>query len=126
MLSFAADGLVLWSRLGSEQQSDIPGNAMTSMLPEPFDPNQEPTPQEIAAQERHREIRAKIRAENHVRPRCACCEGDVLVARAYLETLTEDDCEVYYNFFDPGDLLCFWCGCDIDLGRQVYFIWGCA
>jgi hypothetical protein len=41
--------------------------------------------------------------------------------RAYLETLTEDDCEDYYNLFDPGDLLCFWCGC---AERQEYFVWG--
>jgi hypothetical protein len=30
----------------------------------------------------------------------------------------------YYNLFDPGDLLCFWCGCDINPQRQGYFVWG--
>jgi hypothetical protein len=102
----------------------------TTILPEPFDPNQKPTPeqeaQERAAEERRREIRAKIRAHNHVRPRCYCCTGDVFVrgrGRAYLETLTVDDCEGYYDLFDPGDLLCFWCGCDLNPYRQEYYVW---
>jgi len=76
---------------------------VTTILPEPFDPNQEPTPQELVAEERRREIRAKLRAHNHVRPRCACCEGDVLFARAFLDTLTEDDSEDYYRLFAPGE-----------------------
>jgi hypothetical protein len=53
----------------------------------------------------------RIRAENHIRPRCAQCGDDVL-GHIYLVPLTEADCERYRNIYDPGDLLCAWHRCD--------------
>jgi|AmaraimetFIIA100_FD_contig_41_7316935_length_709_multi_5_in_0_out_0_2 hypothetical protein len=70
---------------------------------------------ECARQERRRERRAHLRAENHMRPRCAGCEAEMLVFSAR-DVFTKDDLQqdgyaydVFREEFRPGDILCFWC-----------------
>jgi hypothetical protein len=86
-----------------------------------------PETEQRAAEFDRRTIRAEIRAENHIRPRCARCTGDLFSQqREWLQPLTEADCEAYYFMFDPGDLLCFWCWCEINPDDRRAYIHGYA
>jgi hypothetical protein len=94
----------------------------------------DPSPWEQAAErdsqehQRRRKRRAHLRTENHQRPRCAGCEGDMLVFSA-CDVFTEEQLQDVYGYlndeFRPGDILCFWCWNDLtECGEN--FGWGHA
>jgi hypothetical protein len=91
-------------------------------------PSPEDEAAELARQERRRERRKYLRAENQMRPRCAGCEGDILVFLpddVFTEEQLRDECRYRYlrDEFRAGDILCFWCWNDFT-GCGESFQWG--
>jgi hypothetical protein len=87
----------------------------------------DPSPEAQARRDHQRELRlnqrAAIRADNHLRPRCAGCGADMPVHMDD-DTVTQEqlDQEGYSYLltsdFRPGDLVCFWCISDMtDIGE---------
>jgi hypothetical protein len=90
-------------------------------------------PDMSAARERRLHIRATIRANNHIQPRCSGCGTDMLFFKPE-DILTPEQFQTQGSEFltsldyRPGDLICFECwfkiGAD-DHGRTG-FMWGHA
>jgi hypothetical protein len=73
------------------------------------------------------ERRKQLRADNHLRPRCACCEADMLVLSAR-DVFTEEELlhHPMRDDFRRGDILCFACWNRLTLNYDEQPDWGRA
>jgi len=75
--------------------------------------------------QRRLQLRAAIRAHNHMRPRCSGCGGDMLMYEE-VDFVTEELLrEPGFDYllaedFRPGDLICFWCIAQITNSAHLY------
>jgi hypothetical protein len=56
----------------------------------------------------HAQKRAKIRALNRVKPRCACCGNDLFISGESGRISSDDEFMLGAGYV-VGDLVCYWC-----------------